>query len=425
MGNQIQGLPGIADQESYDMLARQVLAGKGFTVITDWWPLTRAGESTAHWSYLYTLYLAGVYAIFGPNPVVARLIQAVVVGALWPVLTFVLGRRIASERVGLIASAWSAVYGYFSYYGAALMTEAFYITAILASLWLTVRLAQARPASIRGYLLLGLCLGITVLLRQVFLLFVPIQLLWLGVALWRGRAPFRRTAVRLAAPLLVMAVLIAPWTVRNYLAFHQFVLLNTNAGFAFFWGNHPIYGTTFQATLKGDVRYADLVPAALKPLNEAALDSALLREGIGFVTADPVRYALLSFSRLHTFFVFWPEPDSGTLSNVVRVMAFGVALPFMLAGLAMAIRQWRRWSLLYAFAAVYSAAHLLSWALIRYRLPVDAVLILFAALPIDVVWRRLSPAHSKRDQGPAVKTYPQIRQISADFDIVRTNKESE
>lgn len=44
--------------------------------------------------------------------------------------------------------------------------------------------------------------------------------------------------------------------------------------------------------------------------------------------------------------------------------------------------------LIYSFITLYTAIHLLSWALIRYRLPVDAVLIIFAALGIvDIVTR--------------------------------------
>jgi fumarate reductase subunit D len=39
-------------------------------------------------------------------------------------------------------------------------------------------------------------------------------------------------------------------------------------------------------------------------------------------------------------------------------------------------------SLLLLFVAVYTAIHLLSWALIRYRLPVDAVMLVFAGLAL-------------------------------------------
>jgi hypothetical protein len=45
-------------------------------------------------------------------------------------------------------------------------------------------------------------------------------------------------------------------------------------------------------------------------------------------------------------------------------------------------------SLLYLYMAVYSAMHVLSWTLIRYRLPVDAILVIFAGFGIiDLISR--------------------------------------
>ena len=106
-GNTIQTLPGIYDQHSYDLLARRVLEGNGFSFATNWWPATRAGEPTAHWSYLYTLYLAFVYQLFGAHPLVARLIQAIVAGVFHPFLAWRIGRRLFGSRAGLIAAAIS------------------------------------------------------------------------------------------------------------------------------------------------------------------------------------------------------------------------------------------------------------------------------------------------------------------------------
>jgi hypothetical protein len=188
----------------------------------------------------------------------------------------------------------------------------------------------------------------------------------------------------LAAPLLVIAVLILPWTFHNYLVFQRFVLLNTNAGFAFFWANHPVYGTQFAPILSdGGPSYSDLIPTELRSLNEAELDSALLGRGIGFVLADPLRYVLLSVSRLPDYFEFWPSPNSSLVSNISRVSSFGLFLPFMIYGLVASFPAWRRCSLLYVFIVFYTLIHVLSWALIRYRLPVDAVLIIFAGLAIS------------------------------------------
>jgi 4-amino-4-deoxy-L-arabinose transferase-like glycosyltransferase len=389
MGDQVADAPGTFDQLSYDMLARRVLGGHGFTVETNWWPATRAGEPTAHWSYVYTLYLAAVYAVFGYHPLAARLIQATLAGVLMPWLTYRLGRRHFGPPAGLAAAGLSAAYAYFVYYAGALMTETFYMLAILWTLDAAGRLGEGREPARRTWLWLGLALAVAVLLRQVFLLFIPILFAWLVWRSWRGQArPLRDVVLSLAGASVIVIMSIIPWTLRNYRAFEAFVLLNTNAGFAFFWGNHPIHGTNFIAILPASgPSYQDLIPPELLPLNEAELDRALLGRGVDFVRADPLRYALLSLSRAKDFFKFWPAADSGTISNLSRVLSFGILWPFMLYGLVQGVRRYASLSLvLYLFIAAYTGIHLLTWALIRYRLPVDAVLLPFAGLALADVW---------------------------------------
>lgn len=404
-GNGVAPLPGIFDQLSYHPLALRLLEGHGFSFATDAWPATRAGEPTAHWSFLYTLYLAGAYAIFGPNPLAARIIQAVAVGALHTWLAWRIARRAFDPVTGLLAAAASAFYIYFVYYAGALMTEPFYITAILwtldVGLRLDERLRELGRAGWGPWLELGLAIGVTALLRQLFLLFTPVLALWLLLAPspetgrdedGYGNPPYHNMAARLGGLALAAGVavaLILPWTVRNYRAFGTFTPLNTNSGYAFFWGNHPIYGTHFVGILPDDgPSYQELIPAELRGLNEAELDQALLAEGVGFVTEDPARYVLLSLSRTREYFKFWPAAESSALSNVARVGSFGIALPFIILGLietsrvhwrAATAQQRRAVALLLLFAAVYTLLHLLTWALIRYRLPVDAVLLVFAA----------------------------------------------
>ncbi len=326
LGDDVAPEPGIYDQVSYDGLARRVLAGHGFSFGHEHWPVTAANAPTAHWSFLYTLYLAGVYALFGPHPLAARVIQAVAAGALMPWLTYRLGRRTFGPAVGL-AAAIPAVYVYFFYFAAALMTETFYILGIL---W-TLDLAGAIGARARGneeaafhslqpatrnsklkWALLGLAMGITVLLRQTFLPVIGLVGLWLWWATCNTQHATRNTHAahasrftfhssrftfyvsRFTLALLVIAALILPWTVRNYLVFNQFVLLNTNAGYAFFWANHPVHGTNFMVLLPPEISYQSLIPPELHGLDEASLEKALMQRGIQFVLDDPGRYVLLS-----------------------------------------------------------------------------------------------------------------------------------
>lgn len=424
-GDAVVALPGIYDQISYDGLARRVMAGHGFSFAQEWWPITRAGEPTAHWSYLYTLYLTAVYTFWGVQPLVARLVQAVMVGLLHSWLVWRIGCRIFDAKVGLVAAACTAGYLYFVYYAGALITETFYIIGILWTLDVALRLAavgtertvaeRTLSSSRRLWLELGIAIGVTALLRQLFLLFVPFLFLWLWWNVGERQATTDAQAANnrtrwgrfLQWPVLkglflttvVIVLLIAPWTLRNYRVFGTFTPLNTNAGYAFFWGNHPIYGTHFVGILPdGGPTYQDLIPEDLRHLNEAELDQALLKVGIGFIVADPVRYVRLSVSRTREYFKFWASPDSDIRSNLARVGSFGIFLPPMLYGLWVAgkrlwladqRRQRAAVCLLVLFMAIYTAIHLLTWALIRYRLPVDAILLIFAAVGIVRIGERL------------------------------------
>lgn len=384
MGNQIEALPGVYDQVSYMALARQVAEGQGFRFATDSWPATRAGEPTAHWSFLYTAYLVLAYRLIGPYPLAARLIQALLVGILLPLGLYRLGRQTLGERVGLWAAGLSAVYIYFIYYGAALMTESFTIVALVWLIVVAIALAE-RPTWGR-WIAFGLLAGIAALLRQVTLPVTAVLALWV---LWSGR---KRPGAAIAGVALAAAITLAmilPITLRNYQAFHRLVLINTNAGYAFFWANHPVHGVNFQGILPDDgPSYHDLIPPELLPLDEAALNDALMARGMAFVRDDPARYLLLSVSRLEDYFKFWPAADSSRTSNLSRVLSFGILLPFMLYGLYLSRNAWRDCLPLYLFMGTYTLIHLLSWALIRYRLPVDAVLLVFAGLACEQLFGR-------------------------------------
>jgi hypothetical protein len=409
LGNRVTDMPGTFDQISYDTLARRVLTGHGFSFGEPWWPVTAANAPTAHWSFLYTLYLVAIYYLFGYIPLAARIIQAVLAGIFMPLLLFRLGNRVFGPVVGLVAAAIGAIYIYFFYYAASLMTETLFILGILWSFDIALGIRYSETPRTSQWILLGLAMLMTTLTRQTFLPIIGLIGLWL----WYAAKGMRLKIVKGFTISIVILILgIAPWTIRNYRVFHQFVLLNTNAGYVLYWANHPVFGTNFTNDLPQGVTWGSLIPQELIGMDEASIEKALMRRAIQTIIEDPGRYLLLSLSRIKEQFKFWPTMNSPWISEFSRIGSFGLFLPFMCYGTFLVIFRPRRYKLLddsqgqdrfslistwvkspvalwLGFFCIYTLMHLASWAAIRYRLATDAVMIIFAAVGIVDLLDRL------------------------------------
>jgi hypothetical protein len=79
--------------------------------------------------------------------------------------------------------------------------------------------------------------------------------------------------------------------------------------------------------------------------------------------------------------------------------------PFMVVGMALYLGSAKKhlFHLCFVFMFYYSFFHILTWAMVRYRLPVDAVAIPFAALALVEIYQlgrrlrsrnRSAPVHS-------------------------------
>jgi hypothetical protein len=385
------------DDYSYSTLGLRLATGHGYTFDRNWYPFTLAETPTAHWSFLYTAFIAAIYALVGFQPVAVRVVTAVLGGILLPWMTARLTRCLFPNRswTPLIAALVTAGYAFFILYAARIMTETFYIITLLWSFERALTLSEDFTAGRPGWgaaLGLGVSLGLTALFRQAVLPWVPVLFVWLLWRAWRANA---RDFIRLQLPALVLAgmmllAFILPWTYRNYRVYGDFLLLNSNTGYAMYSAQHPMHGTSFQAF------EAAPLPDELwgQVSNEAEWDRALMRRGIAFILEDPGRYLRLSLSRVADYFEFWPT-DTSLLNNVGRLLSFTLYLPFMLYGFYLGGRMQytpalpcleRPTTLLFLFMIFYSLLHIFTWAMSRYRLPVDAVAMPFVALALERVF---------------------------------------
>jgi 4-amino-4-deoxy-L-arabinose transferase-like glycosyltransferase len=215
------------DMSWYDGVAKRLVAGWGY-VGFDWAP-------TAHWPPGYPLLLAGVYWLFGPSLLAAKLANALLATAT-VVLVHRIGCELGRPRVGLVAAAVLALFPGDVLFAPAILSEALFAAVFSATLWAFLRLSNRGRTRAAAWCAFGALLGAATLVRGTALVMLPIfTLTWLARGTSLGQS--MRWTLAVAVGLVVT---LAPWTVRNYLRLGYPIVLGTNGVNALWVGQSAI-----------------------------------------------------------------------------------------------------------------------------------------------------------------------------------------
>lgn len=377
LGNSVSGLSGAHDEITYSMLGQRFAAGYGMTFPTDWYPWIRANTPQSYFSYTMSLFLAAIYGGFGYSPLIARLIVGLLsLLIVW--LTYLIARRLFTERIALLASAIAAGYPYLIFYGVTLVTETPFTLALLLALYWALQIQTESCFRIVPWLCLSGSLALMVLLRMAAIFFVPFLLLWLWLTMQQPRRPHH-----FYLPLLVLVVAIAPLTLRNYWLWGQFNLSEAQFGHVFWNGNHPDQQWDFHP-----YRVFPIPPEVLTSGNDIVITHQLLQLGVQHVISEPLRFLFVTLARLRELFTFWPTADSGRLANLLRLCSFGWLAPLAAVGVIANLPRWRALAPLYLFLLLHTGIYAVTWAMIRYRMPMEPFLIIFGAYTLVTIYDR-------------------------------------
>lgn len=215
-----QGLVANAgDPYGYGKIAHE-LAEHGFR------KLTRRAAS------LYPEFLKLLY-LLGLGDRVVQVIQCFLHAATCA-LTYSIGRRVFNARSGLIAGLFCAVHPMLLRYVPDLHMEAWLTFWLTLSVWRAVAFYD-RPTLLNG-ISFAVAGTVTTLSKGVAL---PVLLAFIAVWAWRGwrkRPGAAGSLPAVAAMALTTALMIAPWTYRNYAVSGRVVLLTPGTPDAFLRG---------------------------------------------------------------------------------------------------------------------------------------------------------------------------------------------
>jgi 4-amino-4-deoxy-L-arabinose transferase-like glycosyltransferase len=172
---------------------------------------------------LYPLFLAANYMVLGEHFITVRLIQALL-GAYCSVLIYVIGVRLLGPRAGAIAAGISVFYPYYVFLSGLLYPTLITTLLLIAVLFFSLRGWEDK--SPLHFLLAALCLGMATMATPVSLAFLPC--LVGALLLRRGMSWWRRLSTT-GLMLLIMAGCILPWTAYYYHRHGQIILVDARA----------------------------------------------------------------------------------------------------------------------------------------------------------------------------------------------------
>jgi 4-amino-4-deoxy-L-arabinose transferase-like glycosyltransferase len=209
-------------EDGYDLIANNLARGNGYR-----WD-ANMGETMIR-EPGYPLFLAAVFRVGGYHIEAARFANWILAVGI-AVMIMRLTRLVTDDgRAALIATLLFLLHPGTIICEARGGVEILFIFAILVFM-LALHQAVEKGSPWR-YLVAGLALGIVVQVRSTPMVFPVLLLFYLGL-IANGARERLRVVLNIAILVLGMVVVMAPWTIRNYLLVHEFVPTATIQGLA-------------------------------------------------------------------------------------------------------------------------------------------------------------------------------------------------
>lgn len=387
----------------------------------------------------YALWLSLIYKLSGTSSV--KVVQNVqwVLDALAVLLLVGIGATAFCWRVGLIAGALAALSPLLALYGSIPLADAPTSWTVLGGVWMF--LLALKRHSWRWALGAGSLIGASCWLRANGLL---LAMVWAVSLLFFMRVTWREKLSLSGAILSSMLLLVTPILIRNAVAFHAFLPTGLGVGTNLWEGIGETERATEFGAVYGDVNLIEQERATLHLATDAPLglyqpdgvqrDRERARRALSVIKSHPVWYTGVMLRRMwgvlnytgkaSSFYgyagvnitsrkILSPDGEVGIIARLIDLLGMvqsvwqHLALPLIGAGILFALnRDQRMTGLLLATVFYYLVIGSFVHMEIRYGLPMQAALLVFAAFAVvrvGEIWREIRQGRrglrARRDQG--------------------------
>lgn len=364
------------DASLYQTLAKSLVADHCFCLH----PHSPTTNRAPFWPFMMSV----IYFITGPVNFYARLFLTVV-GSATCVLVYLFAKDMFGTRVALITGVIASIYPGLFIYDGWLYLESLYTFLMVAFIYSLYRLQY--DSRRRWLILSGILLGLASLARPNGSFLFVLLCVWALVMLLAKMVPWQAITKCTLIIICIAALLIAPWTLRNYKVTHTFILVATGGG-------NVLSGVYNDTALKED--------GIWEPLNKIRPPIDFHGHGCCDYTGegDNTAYALHWISThlssmpyllsLHfinmwkpftsedgfPFIQFPTRISSQIVFNMIRIVSIPI---FLLAAFGLLV-TWKRWKkhlcVVYLAIALHILENVVFYGSSRFRAPIEPLLVL-------------------------------------------------
>jgi len=365
-------------------IAESIVKGDGFSspFMLKGYGHPQAGPS-AWVTPIYPYLCAAVFEIFGVRSSTSYLI-IVLAQCLMSALTVVFILRIGDMTVGRRSATVSAilwaVVPWFSKWPVTFVWDPT-ATGLLFTWLFWYALTLDSEATTKRWIGFGVLWGIALLTNPAIATLFAVSLLWLT---WNHRERLAKAATA----VLLCALVVSPWMVRNRVVFGQWVFLRSNFPFEFSMANFPgsvgldFVGRHPTANAAELAEYARV--GELNYVRERA------QTGRDFVRRHTREFLLLTLKRIP---MFWDGAQMRYIVPVASLWLPWTFLPFSILFLLSLVyacdRRVRAGPLFLMATMVFPLPYYITFSQVRYRLAIEPVMLLIVCWAAGDVFQRM------------------------------------
>lgn len=332
------------------------------------------------------LFYAPLVRLFGADVVPIRFAQSLLLIIQTGLIALTAQRIFGNTLTAFVAASLAALYPFALFYQGLLLSETLFTTLLLASVaalyWWRERGCEIGCPLI----IVSLCFAAATLTKATLTVLPPFLI---AVTACTAGASLRRALVILAVSACLYGAFLSPWWIRNAVVLGSFVPFTTGSAQNLYLGNNP---TNPDAGIDWAANAESAVMAKIAALpGEVERQAAYSRAATDYIKDNPAAFVSGAFKKFIRFWNLVPnaaEFRTG-LYSIISVASFGSILALALVCALHRRRQWRLFAPLYLIIGYFTFVHMVTIASLRYRFPIEPILILLAAEPLARIVERI------------------------------------